>query len=441
MSSWPEQLAQELDNLTATLTISGAETAVPVENFRLLIDRFGGFSHATHDRVETVLAVAEIKDTSTIVELLLEHPSIKDNLDNGGRRFPSLYLCIPNGYSHAPLSELAKSLFKNSIATSGTETVKLLLRYLSLGETSQLPIYEVTYLNGLASTQEFQIFPGLDIVSYEEAIKRGLLVHVDGRASTKSKYSSDTIQPLCLVRSGKFGPSIVSSDAIDEQDVMVSTIKFDWGEDDDISDILTFLPLASNSGLDILGRSFSIPEFRVFNSHFSPRPLPNRRARNLWQERNELTREVIEKLRMMFEQFKTFKSSDKPRLALAARRLGSALSRNEGSFRAEDSILDVTIALEIMYSITSGGEIQNKMATRLAHFLGVDPVERYRLFGSVKSLYSRRSAITHGRKPRTDHLATLDTALNLARNTFDRLLERQQLPSDEEWAKISVGYF
>ena len=141
----------------------------------------------------------------------------------------------------------------------------------------------------------------------------------------------------------------------------------------------------------------------------------------------------------MFGQFTGFKHADQPRLSLAARRLGSALSRSEGEFRTADSILDVTVALEVMYSLAGGGEIQNKMGTRLAHFLGDDPDDRYDLFERVRRLYSLRSAITHGRTARANPGTVLETALELGRRTFSRLLDRGQFLSEEDWAKISVG--
>ena len=150
----------------------------------------------------------------------------------------------------------------------------------------------------------------------------------------------------------------------------MANIEFDWPSHSRLTNLLDLLPLAANSGLDVLGTSFAVPEFRGLNPFLAPKHPQTPRVHNQWRSRNELTLASVARLRTMFGRFTGFKQSDQPRLALAARRLGSALSRSEGPFRTADSILDVTIALEIMYSLAAGGEVQNKMGTRLAHFLG-----------------------------------------------------------------------
>ena len=85
----------------------------------------------------------------------------------------------------------------------------------------------------------------------------------------------------------------------------------------------------------------------------------------------------------------------------ALRRLASSVSRT-GRFRLEDSILDLSIALEMMYSIDN--EMTYKLGTRAGYFLGDSAQERNRMFDIVKRLYDRRSDIVHGRRTSREEL-------------------------------------
>ena len=437
MRPWSDRLAKELDALTATLTLRGSKTALPVDNFRLLLSRL---ADSPHENVDTLYQSVEPIDTSTLVELLREHPAIRDNTFDDEFQVLSVNMAVPNGYSQMPISELAACLLKTTIVSSGPATADLLLRYLSIGDAQTMPAFEVTLLGGLTAKTEFEVFPGLEILPHDQAIERGLSTRVTARDVFQGTPNLEMMRPLCIVCSARLGPGLVSADSIRAKGTDVATIEYNWSGHSRLATVLDLLPLATNSGLDVLGTSFAVPEFRGLNPFFAPSHPRASRAHNQLRSRNELTPASVGRLRTMLKQFTGFKQADQPRLSLAARRLGSALSRSEGAFPTADAILDVTIALEVMYSLGGGGEIQNKMGIRLAHFLGNGPDDRYDLFECVRSLYSLRSAITHGRTAKANHGAVLEAALDLGQRTFSRLLDRGKFLAEKDWTKISVGH-
>ena len=113
----------------------------------------------------------------------------------------------------------------------------------------------------------------------------------------------------------------------------------------------------------------------------------------------------------------------------ALRRLTSSVART-GRFRFEDSILDLSIALEIMYSIDN--EMTYKLGTRAGYFLGNDALERNRIFDIVRNLYGKRSDIVHGRQTVRAELEQISSeGLELARNTLLKLL-RTEMTGDRQ---------
>jgi hypothetical protein len=93
--------------------------------------------------------------------------------------------------------------------------------------------------------------------------------------------------------------------------------------------------------------------------------------------------------------FSALTTSSNNRLTLAARRLNAAALRSD----EQDSIIDVTIALEALLGDESKGEITHKLATRLAALARIEPFKDHKpaeVFGFCKKIYAFRSAIAHG---------------------------------------------
>ena len=86
-------------------------------------------------------------------------------------------------------------------------------------------------------------------------------------------------------------------------------------------------------------------------------------------------------------------NNDRARHESVVSRLARALLRR-GKLGAEDKILDVAIALELMYGF-DGPELGYKLGTRASFFLENSAQERVETFGKVKQFYKARSAVVH----------------------------------------------
>ncbi len=62
----------------------------------------------------------------------------------------------------------------------------------------------------------------------------------------------------------------------------------------------------------------------------------------------------------------------------------------------EDQLIDLVIALEAMFSPSHEGELQFRMAQRLATLLGKDAEGRKQIFNLTKKIYTERSKLVHG---------------------------------------------
>ena len=128
-----------------------------------------------------------------------------------------------------------------------------------------------------------------------------------------------------------------------------------------------------------------------------------------------------------------YRYPDKPdAINLAIRRLAGSLSRPGGRFGQEDRILDIAIALEVLY----GGKTGHDLAQRAAALLGETAAEQKRTFDQAKGVYDARSRIVHWKKP-AHSPDVLDKALEAGRNlaclTLASLLNRTE---PLRWAEV-----
>ena len=128
---------------------------------------------------------------------------------------------------------------------------------------------------------------------------------------------------------------------------------------------------------------------------------------------------------------------DRNLLGFAIRRLASSVSR-EGRFGLQDSILDISIALEILYQ-TGNMELSYKLATRAGYFLEADVKRRNEVFQKVREFYKIRSSIVHGSKQdRKKFKKAFDEGFALARDTLVKILCKGQ-PEDKDWDKLVMS--
>ena len=128
-------------------------------------------------------------------------------------------------------------------------------------------------------------------------------------------------------------------------------------------------------------------------------------------------------------------TADRDRLVLALTRLSTSLSRSS-TLAAQDRVLDISIALEVLYQIQS--ELTYKLATRAGWYLGSNTNERVQIGKTIRDFYGFRSDIVHGRKSDLAH-GIHGQAFNIARDTLLKHLSSRRLPDKSYWDEIVMG--
>lgn len=120
------------------------------------------------------------------------------------------------------------------------------------------------------------------------------------------------------------------------------------------------------------------------------------------------------------------------RLALATRRLNTAMTRSD----LADAILDATIALEVLLGDGDGQAISWKLRMRAAALAGIEggPAAAKAMSDAIAVIYTTRSAIVHGTRRRRGtvdaraerELAAKNQAINALRGVLKLLIRRPE---------------
>lgn len=110
---------------------------------------------------------------------------------------------------------------------------------------------------------------------------------------------------------------------------------------------------------------------------------------------------------------------DDVRLRLALSRLASSLART-GPHSAQDKIIDVAIALEVMYELDARDR-GAQLSRRARNYLGQDRQDNKWIDATARHTYKLRNAIAHGTLPEYTEQAYLD-GLRLGRRTLAHVI-------------------
>ena len=301
---------------------------------------------------------------------------------------------MPSGGSLLQISVLIRLLVKTALLRGCIEAVDHLERFLSLSAEGRVPGYEIWIFRGLTLSGEIEIAPGLEIVDYQRAIERGLVVSRHPElVDTMSDYAG--MNALVLVREMTWGPCLIPPMTSKDEPLNV-TPEFKWAPGCGTGIVFDLLSVCTSHEVQILFISYSAPEFQDMISGLTSGTGFGYVHSGNWKK-VELTNENIHYLQDLLVLWSKFRSDQREILEMAVSRLSSSTYRNRGRFWLQDRILDATICLEIMYQLNPP-EITNKLAIRAAHLLEKDLDKRTKVFDQVTEFYNARSNIAHGGK-------------------------------------------
>ena len=140
----------------------------------------------------------------------------------------------------------------------------------------------------------------------------------------------------------------------------------------------------------------------------------------------------LEKIKKLYEKLS---NNNHKSIPIALKRLNSCMLRHD----EEDTVLDATIALEVLLSDDGKTEMTHKLALRIAALSKLDDACKEtpkEIFNKVKKIYSYRSGIVHGTKdltksriiriPNSVELKTVDVAIDILKMVLRVLLCNEQ---------------
>ena len=351
---------------------------------------------------------------------------------------------------HVELKSLVSHLAKCAMKDSGEQAAQLLHRYLTTGAEANLPAYEITLLHGLKLDQRFDLGNEAYLAPYADAKATYALPDEPEKWLDNSNRSNRPVSTTAFVRGLRWGPGVApppDSGDFSTSHSCIPTVKYrfpgdyeidlaDQFSDDskvlvDLLSIATRTPLVSHTSfvrvaqwIEELDPNFA-GSFRNSSAYLSA-AVP---------KEHPFSQQEAAAFASLASRWCTYRGQ-RDVIDLAIRRLAASFARVGGPFSAEDRILDVSIALEIMY-----GPIKQKLAQELSarakRLLGQDSDQRDWISSTVKSFYVVRSAIVHGKKKIKGGRDAIDKALedgrDLACLTLAELLSRGPV---RDWDKM-----
>ena len=431
-SRWIHDLAVALEDLANSVTASRINLpTLSNKEYRALANT------ATHDDEAQFLFEEYLvninSDPVRVIGLFREHPTIERELAKSEDQ-DAIMMVTPTSMFRVEWERLARYLARSTIKRNGEYAARNLHEYLVLGDDDDLPGYEIVLLHGLEVDKRINLGPGVFLAPYDEIVALGLINEPRERGPWENSPDYGAMNAIAFVRELKWGPGITSAKT-SRDSLPVPNVTFSYLETrEDLRACLDLLSINAGHEADVLavqcrGEKFMEdldPNFR----QNSPMGFMSNNLRN----RKTLTERDIDKFQESLQEWMKY-SGDRSVPSLALGRLAASVSRR-GRFGLQDSILDISIALEILYQI-GNMELSYKLAMRAAHYLGEDAEKRNSIFQEVKTLYTIRSSIVHGNKMGKLELRQVyERGFDLARNTLLKILSGG-LP--ENWDELVLS--
>ena len=173
-----------------------------------------------------------------------------------------------------------------------------------------------------------------------------------------------------------------------------------WGSPEDItnkvSDLLTTLRILTDRNVNIAFTQYMSNSILEPNGGTSSSLLPRRLG-----PQDLIDPSMQQEIVNTWGNIQVLPANSRIRLAL--RRWGNLSER----FHEDDAMIDYWIALEALFVPESTQEVRYQASLRVAAFIGSTTEERVRVYKDLRNSYDLRSAIVHGRVPKSEQKLNL----------------------------------
>ena len=376
-------------------------------------------------------------DPSDVIELVMKHPAVGAVFGERGKDAATFVTMPGKGFS-VELKQLARRAATIGASRGDEAAAAEVDRFLTLGMEGRLPGYDVVVIRGLAMDSVVELGPGAGLASYEDAVERGLLKK-EKPAPWNDVTDYRDMQAMVLFRKMTWNPCLVPPRTSKHLNEPPPRVEFAWRTGPVLDVLLDLLSLATSQRIEVVEILSCAPDFVDIDPKFGPGTKMEFVSTDWWKVK-ELTSEHVTQACRLFCEWTRFDKGERDALELALARLVSSTRRNRGRFRLEDRILDVAVALEMMFRL-KGGELTYKLSVRAAHLLDDGSEARVEVFDAVKRLYEARSRIVHGdwhRKSgkRKEAAQVAERGYELGQDVLLKLLERGTFP---DWKRLVLS--
>ena len=380
------------------------------------------------------------KHRQNATDVLCRHPALEKLLKTSDQLHLRSLVTI---FAHNAVelkSELINRLVATANRTSIEEAVRICDKVLTDSEKQNLPGFDLTSFVGLKLTKRWDIVLGLYAIPYEsiqqELGQRQVCLYEPTMFELNPKGEKSV---TVLVRELRWGPIIISSAGSTTKDL--GPVKTIPTCDHDPILLIALLAVTLNCPLSVVAYTrIAAPWVDDFmnqqdtgGSYFDTgNRKGSRRGVEVSLEDERFAEQVL-------KDWGTLADGGRETLALAITHLSTSLSRS-GLLAQQDRVLDISIALEILYRLDRD-EIVYKLSTRAGWYLGSDANERLRIKKTLSDFYDFRSDIVHGRHPNKSarDREIYGQAFDIARKTLLKHLAKGSVPSDQRWNEIVMG--
>ena len=459
-SNWVERLAQSLESLSKVEENYCSElSATSSRNANLDKQMASGFDSPSNRRSFLYYRARQRESSyyrthygalfstlAAVKAVLRKHPVLNRALgysvDN-----EEFFMAIPNvGSGEADLDRMVVGLMSCTKENGFRETASRLEKFLAPEEECQFTGYQMSVFRGLQLDEEFEVANGISITPFD-SIKdyldpSRLENFVPGLSQINRRG------PMGVVRKPfQWKPVILSSGSNSGE-----TYAWDKEFPDDSDLVVNLLAITHETPVLNMMRLMAFVNHEVWELV----GLPGHSGSVGWSgglpvnDHLGNTALCLEKFSKAKDMFVSLKCSgdEQAMYKLIISRISRSLLRR-GELALEDKLLDVAIAMEMMYELERQ-ELSYKLRMRASCFLERSSEKRVETFERMKKFYNARSSVVHNdkkmqkkkqEKPKEYHQDVseqFNEGFDLARRTLFKLLLEGR-PSDWDELVLSVG--
>ena len=356
-----------------------------------------------------------------LLEVLQEHPALKSAVYRAedGRLALGLNLGVSRSAGHQVIFMLL-GLIDHAVAHGPQAAADALAQVIQRGEDMDLSSYQILLFRGLHVGRRHDIPNGLSIVSFEEV--RRYMPDDSIRSMLEAGDIEINQEPIgAVVFERKWGPLIVPADF--DMDGM-DWPEHSWTFRDDALLLLDVLAVSHGRPVSSSRTHTQVVECEIehlmglgsFIFKSLSRPLRDVMGVTTTKIEPIATPAVLEEKLPDCERL-LLSCRDDVQLRLALSRLASSLART-AVHKAFDKVLDVAIALEVMYQLDASRGRGSQLSSRARQLIGRNRNDLRWIDRTSESIYQARSGIVHDGTLPTDAGRIYEDAFELGRRTL-----------------------